>query len=108
MQNDIRKMSNNKNNKNDHNSSSYVIEKLTAKSSASAESLKSLIHSTTSEFEERLLLQDSVDGITRETEDFISYLYCKMPSDKRRKILAAYKEFLKEVTSDIDKALGNE
>ena len=102
-------MSNNKNNNNnDNNSSLSIIEKLTAKSSVSAESLKSLIHSSTSEFEERLLLQDSVDGIARETEDFISYLYCKMPSEKRKKILATYKEFLKDVISDIDKALGNE
>jgi hypothetical protein len=68
-----------------NNSSSSEIEKLTAKSNLSAESLKSLIHSATSEFEERLILQDSVNGITREAEDFISYLYCKMPSDKRKK-----------------------
>jgi hypothetical protein len=109
MQNNIQKMNNNKNkNNNDDNSSFSIMEKLTAKSSASAESLKSLIHSNTSEFEERLILQDSVDGIARETEDFISYLYCKMPSEKRKKILATYKDFLKDVISDIDRALGNE
>ena len=67
---------------NNNNSSSSEIEKLTAKSSASAESLKSLINSTTSEFEERLLLQDSVDGMRKEAEAFISYFYCEMPSDK--------------------------
>lgn len=88
-----------------NNSSSSEIEKLTIKSNLSAKSLKSLIQSTTSEFEERLILQDSVDGITRETEDFISYLYCKMPSDKRKKILSAYRQFLRDVISDIDKAL---
>jgi hypothetical protein len=88
-----------------NNSSSSEIEKLTTKSNLSAESLKSLIHSTTSEFEERLILQDSVDGIIRETEDFVSYLYCKMPSDKRKKVLSAYRQFLKDVINDIDKAL---
>jgi hypothetical protein len=88
-----------------NNSSSSEIEKLTTKSNASAESLISLIHSTTSEFEERLLLQDSVDGIKKEAEAFISYLYCKMPSDKRKKILSAYRGFLKDMISDIDKAL---
>ena len=88
-----------------NNNSSSEIEKLTVKSNASAESLKSLIHSTTSEFEERLLLQDSVDGTSREAQAFISYLYCKMPSYKRRKILAAYREFLKDMISDIDKVL---
>jgi hypothetical protein len=88
-----------------NNNSSSEIEKLTVKSSASAESLKSLIHSITSEFEERLLLQDSVDGMSREAQAFISYLYCKMPSDKRRKILASYRDFLKDMISDIDKVL---
>jgi hypothetical protein len=82
-----------------------MLEELTTKSNVSAESLKSLIHSTMSEFEERLILQDSVDGITRETEDFISYVYCKMPSDKRKKMLSAYRQFLRDVISDIDKAL---
>ena len=67
-----------------NNSSSSEIEKLTIKSNASAESLKSLIHSSTSQFEERLLLQDSVDGMIREAQAFISCLYCKMPSDKRK------------------------
>jgi hypothetical protein len=28
-----------------------------------------------------------------------------MPSDKREKILAAYREFLRDMISDIDKAL---
>jgi hypothetical protein len=102
IQTDIQKISNN------NNSSPSVIEKLTTRSIASAESLKALIHSSTSEFEERLLLQDSIDGISREAEDFISYLYCKMPSDKRKKILSAYREFLKNVISDIDKALRSE
>jgi hypothetical protein len=90
---------------NNNNSSSSEIEKLTAKSSASAESLKSLINSTTSEFEERLLLQDSVDGMRKEAEAFISYLYCEMPSDKREKILITYREFLRDMISDIDSAL---
>lgn len=98
MEKKIHKMSNN-------NALSYEIEKLTTKSNASAESLKSLIHSTTSEFEERLLLQDSVDGIAKEAEAFISYLYCKVQSDKRKKLLSAYREFLRDVISDIDKAL---
>ena len=101
MLKNMQKMSNNNN-----NSSPSEFEKLTTKSNASAESLKSLIHSITSEFEERLLLQDSVDGITRETEDFISSLYCKMAADKRKKILSSYKEFLRDIISDIDKALG--
>ena len=43
--------------------------------------------------------------MAKEAEAFISYLYCKMPSDKRKKILAAYREFLRDVISDIDKAL---
>jgi hypothetical protein len=96
MKKNIREMS---------SSSSSELEKLTARSSASAESLKSLIHSSTSEFEERLLLQDSVDGMTKEAGAFISYLYCKMPSDKRKKILVAYREFLRDMIRDIGKAL---
>lgn len=99
-QKNIHKMSSN------NNSSSSVIENITAKSNASAQSLKSLINSTTSGFEERLLLEDSVDGMKKEAETLISYLYCKMPSDKRKKILLAYREFLREMISDIDKAVG--
>jgi hypothetical protein len=86
----------------DRNKLSSEIERLTMKSTVSAESLKSLINSITSEFEERLLLQDSIDGIAKEAEAFISYLYCMTSSDKRNKLLPAYRQFLKDMISDAD------
>lgn len=78
------------------------IERLTTKSTVSADSLKSLINSVTTEVEERLLLQDSIDGIAKESEAFISYLYCMTSSDKRNKLLPAYRQFLKDMISDVD------
>jgi hypothetical protein len=89
----------------DRNKLSSEIERLTMKSTVSAESLKSLINSITSEFEERLLLQDSIDGIAKEAEAFISYLYCMTSSDKRNKLLPAYRQFLKDMISDTDTLL---
>jgi hypothetical protein len=59
----------------DRSKLSSEIERLTMKSTVSADSLKSLINSITFEFEERLLLQDSIDGIAKEAEAFISYLH---------------------------------
>jgi hypothetical protein len=81
------------------------IERLTMKSTVSADSLKSLINSITSEVEERLLLQDSIDGIAKEAEAFISYLYCMTSSDKRNKLLPAYRQFLKDMIGDMDTLL---
>lgn len=78
----------------DRSKLSSEIERLTMKSTVSADSLKSLINSITSEFEERLLLQDSIDGIAKEAEAFISYLYCMTSSDKRNKLLPAYRQLL--------------
>lgn len=52
------------------------IEKLTVKSTIYAGLSLSLINSVTSDYEDRLLLQDSIDGIQRDAEAFISYLYC--------------------------------
>jgi hypothetical protein len=89
----------------DRNKLSSEIERLTMKSTVSAESLKSLINSITSEFEERLLLQDSIDGIAKEAEAFISYLYCMTSSDKRNKLLPAYRQFLKDMIGDMDTLL---
>jgi hypothetical protein len=89
----------------DRSKLSSEIERLTMKSTVSADSLKSLINSITSEFEERLLLQDSIDGIAKEAEAFISYLYCMTSSDKRNKLLPAYRQFLKDMISDMDTLL---
>jgi hypothetical protein len=86
----------------DRSKPSYEMERLTTKSTVSADSLKSLINSVTSEVEERLLLQDSIDGIAKESEAFISYLYCMTSSDKRNKLLPAYRQFLKDMIGDVD------
>jgi len=84
---------------------SSEIERLTTKSTVSAESLKSLINSISFEVEERLLLRDSIEGIAREAEAFISYLYFMTSSDKRNKLLPAYRQFLKDMISYTDTLL---
>ena len=80
-------------------------EGLTLKSTLSAEALTPLINSVTSDFEARLLLQDSIDGIVREAEAFISYLYCMVSTDKRNTLLSSYRELLKDMISDVDLVL---
>ena len=62
-------------------------------------------NSVTSDFEARLLLQDSIDGIVREAEAFISYLYCMVSMDKRNTLLSRYRELLKDMISDVDMVL---
>jgi len=62
-------------------------------------------NSVTSDFEARLLLQDSIDGIVRETEAFISYLYCMVSMDKRNTLLSKYRVLFKGMMSDVDMVL---
>ena len=80
-------------------------ESLTMKSRLSAQALTPLIKSVTSDFEVRLLLQDSIDGIVREAEAFVSYLYCMTTPEKRSKLLSSYRQFLKDMISDVDMVL---
>jgi hypothetical protein len=75
------------------------------KSRLSAQSLIPLIKSVTSDFEARLLLQDSIDGMVREAEAFISYLYCMTTPEKRSKLLMGYRQFLKDMIGDVDTVL---
>lgn len=79
-------------------------ESLTMKSRLSAQSLTPLIKSVTSDFEARLLLQDSIDGIVREAEAFISYLYCMTTPEKRSKLLSSYRQFLKDMIRYISRS----
>jgi hypothetical protein len=81
------------------------IEKLAVKSTVSRGSLKSLINSVTSDYEDRLLLQDSIDGIGRDAEAFISYLYCLTSLDKRNELLSVYRQMLKEMIGEVDSLL---
>ncbi|HEY5631270.1 MAG TPA: hypothetical protein VIR31_04020 [Nitrososphaeraceae archaeon] len=81
------------------------IEKLTVKPTTSTESLRSLINSVTSDYEDRLLLQDSIDGIQRDAEAFISYLYCMTSSVKRDELLSVYGQILKDMIGKVDTLL---
>jgi hypothetical protein len=83
----------------------FETESLTMRSRLSARSLTPLIKSVTSDFEARLLLQDSIDGIVREAEAFISYLYCMTTAGKRSALLSSYRQFLKDMISDVDMLL---
>jgi hypothetical protein len=87
------------------NNLSPGIEKLTVKSTISAGSLKSLINTVTSDYEDRLLLQDSIDGIGRDAEAFISYLYCMTSTDKRNELLSVYRQMLKDMIGEVDTLL---
>lgn len=81
------------------------IEKLIVKPTTSTESLKSLINSVTSDYEDRLLLQDSIDGIQRDAEAFISYLSCMASTDNRNELLSVYRQMLKEIIGEVDTLL---
>jgi len=80
-------------------------ESLTMKSRLSAQSLTPLIKSVTSDFEARLLLQDSIDGIVRESEAFISYLYCMATPEKTSKLLFELQTISQRQISDVDMVL---
>lgn len=64
--------------------------------------VKSLINSVTSDYEDRLLLQDSIDGIGRDAEAFTSYLSCMASTDKRNVLLSFYKQMLKGMICEVD------
>jgi hypothetical protein len=91
--------------KNKEKSTISGTESLTMKSRLSAQSLTPLIKSVTSDFEAKLLLQDGIDGIVRESEAFISYRYCMASPEKRSKLLSSYRQFLKDMISDVDMVL---
>ena len=70
----------------------------------SGESLVSLIDSITSDAEEKVLLEDNIKGIIRETETFSSYVH-DMPVDKRKKLLLTYSKIIQEIKNNVDKML---
>jgi hypothetical protein len=68
------------------------------------ESIVSLIDSITSKAEEKILLEDNVQGIVREAETLDTYIH-DMPVAKRKKLLLAYSKILGEIKNNIDKML---
>ena len=70
----------------------------------SGESIIALIDSITSDAEEKVLLEDNVKGIIRETETLSSYLQ-DMPVDKRKKLLLVYSKILQEIKNNVDNML---
>ena len=70
----------------------------------SGESIIALIDSITSDAEEKVLLEDNVKGIIRETETLSSYVQ-DMPVDKRKKLLLVYSKILQEIKNNIDNML---
>ena len=72
--------------------------------SISSESIISLIDSITSDAEEKVLLEDNVKGIIRETETFSSYVH-DMPVNKRKKLLLTYSKILQEIKNNVDNML---
>jgi hypothetical protein len=70
----------------------------------SGESIIALIDSITSDAEEKVLLEDNVKGIIRETETLSSYVQ-DMPVDKRKKLLLVYSKILQEIKNHVDNML---
>jgi hypothetical protein len=70
----------------------------------SGESIIALIDSITSDAEEKVLLEDNVKGIIRETETLSSYVQ-DMPVDKRKKLLLVYSKILQEIKNNVDNML---
>src|SRR5919106_387687 len=82
-------------NANREKSSSIVI---------SGQSIISLIDSITTDAEEKVLLEDNIKGIIRETETLISYIH-DMPINKRKKLLLTYSKILQEIKNNVDNML---
>jgi hypothetical protein len=70
----------------------------------SGESIISLIDSITSDVEEKVLLEDNIKGIIRETETLSSYVH-DMPANKRKKLLLTYSKILQEIKNNVDNML---
>ena len=70
----------------------------------SGQSIISLIDSITSDAEEKVLLEDNIKGIIRETETLSSYVH-DMPVNKRKKLLLTYSKILQEIKNNIDNML---
>ena len=70
----------------------------------SGESIIALIDSITSDAEEKVLLEDNVKGIIRETEILSSYVH-DMPVNKRKKLLLTYSKILQEIKNNVDNML---
>jgi hypothetical protein len=82
-------------NANRKNSSGIVI---------GGESIISLIDSLTSNAEEKVLLEDNIKGIIRETEILSSYVH-DMPVNKRKRLLITYSKILQEIKNNVDNML---
>ena len=91
-----------KRNKEKKISSSGKTTLVTLKAINVAQSLKSLIDSIASGVEEKLILEDSITGMVNNAEALVSYLDYIHPSDKKRKLLKAYKRFLEAMIIDVD------
>lgn len=70
----------------------------------SGESIISLIDSITSDAEEKVLLEDNIKGIIKETETLSSYVH-DMPVNKRKKLLLTYSKILQEIKNKVDNML---
>jgi activator of HSP90 ATPase len=70
----------------------------------SEESIISLIDSITKDAEEKVLLEDNVKGIIRETEILSSYVH-DMPVNKRKKLLLTYSKILQKIKNNVDNML---
>ena len=70
----------------------------------SGESIISLIDSITSDAEEKVLLEDNIKGIIRETEILSSYVH-DMPVNKRKKLLLVYSKILQKINNNVDNML---
>ena len=68
------------------------------------EGIISLIDSITSDAEEKVLLEDNIKGIIRETEILSSYVH-DMPVNKRKKLLLTYSKILQEIKNNVDNML---
>ena len=88
------------------NTYSEEIKLVTVTATRVAQSMRSLINSIGSGVEEKLMLEDSVIGMANEAETLISYLDYMSSAEKKRKLLYAYKKFLKAMIIDVDSLLS--
>jgi hypothetical protein len=87
--------------------SSGKINLRTTKARGVAQLMTPLINSIAAGVEEKLILEDSIVGMANEAEALNSYLDYMPSAQNRRKLLLAYKKFLKAMIIDVDNMLSS-
>jgi hypothetical protein len=82
------------------------LEKISLKARSSAQAVKEELHSITLAIEERIAVDDHVNNMSQEMEYLLDSID-SIPRTSQKKILLAYKRFLKENLEAVDSRLAS-